>query len=61
MNVYISGMAQLWNIPDKAPSMKSEVKDDTTYNPLERWKQALVLSGENCKKKTFPSKYGGYL
>ena len=42
-------MAQLWNIPDEAPEMETEVEIRTTEGPLEQGMNALVLSEENCK------------
>ena len=52
MNVYIKGMAQLWNIPDEAPEMETEVEIRTTEDPLEKGMKALVLSGACTVSKT---------
>jgi hypothetical protein len=42
-------MAQLWNIPDEAPDMESEVEVGTTEDPMEKEMMSLVLCDENCK------------
>ena len=39
----------MWNIPDEAPEMETEVEIRTTEDPLEQGMNALVFSEENCK------------
>lgn len=50
-------MVHLWNIPDESPVFESEVKVESTEDPMEKAMKALILSDEDCKNVLFTCKY----